>query len=85
MVLILLLPVIDDEDKSEQQPKRVLCNYFYSIVNVNRDQYMHLRCKSSAKCTRFSSELKDSVFIINRTKIIKFDLLCIEPKPNQQS
>ena len=40
MALILLLPVVDDEDKSEQ-PKRVLCNYFYSIVNVNRDQYMH--------------------------------------------
>ncbi|WP_185264859.1 hypothetical protein [Elizabethkingia anophelis] len=41
MALILLLPVVDDEDKSEQQPKEYCVITFYSIVNVNRDQYMH--------------------------------------------
>lgn len=41
MALILLLPVVGDEDKSEQQPKEYCVITFYSIVNVNRDQYMH--------------------------------------------
>lgn len=41
MALILLLPVVDDEDKPEQQPKEYCVITFYSIVNVNRDQYMH--------------------------------------------
>lgn len=41
MALILLLPVVDDEDKPKQQPKEYCVITFYSIVNVNRDQYMH--------------------------------------------